>query len=164
LLAPALQSISAEPTESERQISSVREQWEKAWNAKDQKTLFALYDKDAVLVPPTGERITGRDNIENYFQPLIKESSNLTTANHKTEESKGLMHESGDFEHTVTRPASVKIGSDSSIKMGAGSSMKLGTISRHVHGKYRMTLKRASEGKWFIVEHGWNEVPDAPAK
>jgi hypothetical protein len=41
-LAMAFQPLAAQAADSEGQISSVREQWEKAWNAKDLKTLTAV--------------------------------------------------------------------------------------------------------------------------
>lgn len=154
LLGMVVQPIAAWAADADAQISGVREQWEKAWNAKDLETLIGLYTDDAVLIF-NGKSVKGKDNIKNQFSEINKSSSDL---NLKSEQSKGTVSDSGSFHHTVTRPASLKIGSDSSIKMGADSSIKVGTVSRKVQGKYSLGLKR-EKGKLLIAEHTWNETP-----
>src|SRR4051812_27340797 len=86
------QSMAAQPV-----ADSVREEWAKAWNGKDLKALLSLYDDDAILTAPTGERITGRDNIENYLTPIIKDSSNFSFSNPKTDHSGKLVQDSGSL-------------------------------------------------------------------
>ena len=56
---PIFPSYSALAADAEEQVSSVRDQWETAWNAKDLDTLVTLYADDAVLVF-NGNAITGR--------------------------------------------------------------------------------------------------------
>src|SRR5688500_4385640 len=92
--------LAAQAADAGAQISSVREQWEKAWNAKDLETLIGLYTDDAVLIF-NGKSVTGKDNIKKQFSEINKSSSDF---NLKSEQSKGTVSDSGSFQHTVTRP------------------------------------------------------------
>lgn len=163
LLAPAYQSMDAHgASHPEAQVSEVRDQWAKAWNDKDPKALLALYDDSAILIPPTGERISGRDNIENYLTEAMKDSSNLTFSNLQTDHSGKLVNDSGSLQHTITRMPTLKFGPGTVLKLGAGTVFKIGPVSRQVEGTYVMLLKREPKSKLLIVEHTWNETTAAP--
>jgi len=153
LLGMVFEPIAAWAADADAQISSVREQWEKAWNAKDLETLIGLYTDDAVLIF-NGKSVTGKDNIKKQFSEINKSSSDL---NLKSEHSKGTVSDSGSFRHTVIRSASVKVGSDTGLKIGEGSGLKIGSTSRKEQGKYILGLKR-EKGKLLIAEHIWNEI------
>lgn len=156
LFAAPFQSLAAQPdSDPVRQVSDLREQWAKAWNENDLKALVVLYDEEAVLTLPTGERISGRENIQSYLTPIIKESSNLTFSNPKTDHSGKLVKDSGSFQHTITSPALKVSASKNALKLGSGS-------SRQVEGNYVLVLKRESQGRLFIVEHALSDVPAAP--
>ncbi len=159
LFAAPFQSLAAQPaSDSVSQISGIREEWAKAWNEKDLKALLALYDDDAILTPPTGERISGRDNIENYLTQIIKDSSNFIFSNPKTDHSGKLVHDSGSLQYTITGMPTLKFGAGTTLKLGAGTNFKIGPVSRRVEGNYVMVLKRESQGRLLIVEHSWSEV------
>jgi ketosteroid isomerase-like protein len=165
LFAAPFQSLAAQPdSDPVRQVSDLREQWAKAWNENDLKALVVLYDEEAVLTPPTGERISGRENIQSYLTPIIKESSNLTFSNPKTDHSGKLVKDSGSFQHTITSPALKVSASKNALKLGASkNALKLGSgSSRQVEGNYVLVLKRESQGRLFIVEHALSDVPAAP--
>ena len=154
LLGMVFEPIAAWAADADAQISSVREQWEKAWNAKDLETLIGLYTDDAVLIF-NGKSVTGKENIKKQFSEINKSSSEL---NLKSEQSKVTVSDSGSFQHTVTRPTSVKLGSGAGLKLGEGTGMKIGSTPRKEQGKYSLVLKR-EKGKLLIAEHTWNETP-----
>jgi ketosteroid isomerase-like protein len=156
LIATLLAAAQSMAAQSGPDISSVREEWEKAWNEKNLTEVLGLYADDAVLLV-NGKPITGRDNIENHFKEIIKDSSDLKLTTNKTNDSGKGTHDSGSVQYTLTRMASVKMGSGTTLKIGAGTAFKIGTVSRQVEGDYLMILKR-EKGKWLIVEHAWNEA------
>ena len=131
--------------------STVREDYEKAWNTKDPTAVAALYANDAILVA-NGTKISGRDNIEKHFSEAIKNSTNFELKSTKTEDSKGGIHDSGTLQYNM--PASLRIGADAEVRIGDGA--KLGIASRQVKGTYSFTAERDKD-KWVISEHVWNE-------
>src|ERR1700722_19486885 len=56
---------------SKEGIEKVREEWTKNFNSKNLTKLMSLYADDAAIMPPTGERIVGKEKVAAYFKLLF---------------------------------------------------------------------------------------------
>jgi hypothetical protein len=56
---------------SANDIAKVSEQWAREWKAKNLDELIALYAEDAVFMPATGSRVTGRAAIRELFEKAL---------------------------------------------------------------------------------------------
>lgn len=63
-------SVVSAPSVAES-VEKVRLEWLANWNAKNLKGVMALYADDAVLLPSSGERITGKAKIGEYFKSIF---------------------------------------------------------------------------------------------
>src|ERR1022692_1715166 len=74
-----------------------------ACNTKNLAGLVALYDANAVLMPPTGERIVGKEKITDYFKQIFASASRLTInlTSDETDTSGDLGFDSGQYEETI---------------------------------------------------------------
>jgi len=114
-----------------------------AFNAKDAAKVGALYEQDAVLMPPNQALIKGRAAIEAWFKGGFDEGfSNLRLAPFRTEVSGDLAYVAGTY--TI------------SSKMPSGPFED--------RGKYIEVWKR-SAGQWRIAADIFNsDLPPPPAK
>jgi uncharacterized protein (TIGR02246 family) len=58
-------------TDPEIAIRALVHEWEKAAAAKDSKAIGALYAETATLLPPGQQPITGRQNIQTFWQGFL---------------------------------------------------------------------------------------------
>ena len=136
-------------------IDQVRKQWVQAFNAKDSQALRDLYDQNAVLMPPTGERIVGKEKITEYFGQMFASASRLTMnpESDRSDSSGDLGFDGGHYEETVVTGGGIR----GAIIRGAVIQGGGGTQSVH-RGNYLVVLKRLT-GKWLIVQQATTEVP-----
>lgn len=121
---------SAKPT-----VSSVRDAWIAAFNAKQADKVAALYANDAVMITPDSI-LNGRDAIRANIQKQL------------------------DAGATNVQVVSTKSGGDADFQWDAGDySQKVGT--KEVRGRYLVNLRMVN-GKWVLVAHA--SVPSAATK
>jgi ketosteroid isomerase-like protein len=84
-------------------IDQLRAQWIQHWNARELDALMALYSADAVLLPPPGELIVGREKIKEHFKQLFDSapSIHIQLTSDKTNSSGDLASDSGTYEETI---------------------------------------------------------------
>jgi ketosteroid isomerase-like protein len=93
-------------------IAKARAAWESDFNSKDVPGLMSLYAEDAALLPPSGERIIGKDKIAAYFKTLFGSSSTLHVKldSENTANASDLGYDSGTYEEVVTHAGGVTLG------------------------------------------------------
>jgi uncharacterized protein (TIGR02246 family) len=113
-------------------------EWARAWGAKDLERLVGLYADDAVFLPATGGRITGRTAIKDLFrQALETNSSQLRIRSIRTQVEGGLAFDSGEYEE----------------ERKSGDSTQAG------RGQYLVVCRQDATGTWRIIEHVWTDTP-----
>jgi ketosteroid isomerase-like protein len=119
-------------------VAQISGQWAKEWSAKNLEALIALYADDAVFLPATGTRVTGRAAIRDLFEKaLAANASELHLQSKVTEQSGNLAYDSGDYEEKTIS----------------------GGIARPGRGNYLVVFRRDGKNQWRIVEHMWTDVP-----
>jgi uncharacterized protein (TIGR02246 family) len=119
-------------------LAKISEQWAKEWGAKNLEALIGLYAEDAVFLPATGSRVTGRAAIRNLFEKaLAVNTSELRVHSKAAEQSGNLAYDSGEYEEF----------------------MSSGGVTRSGRGNYLVVFRRNSKNQWHIVEHMWTDVP-----
>ena len=113
-------------------VSKISEQWAKEWGAKNLDAVVALYAEDAVFLPSTGSRVTGRAAIRELFaSALASHSSELHVRSKRTEQSGQLAYDSGEYEETSTT----------------------GGVKRSGRGNYLVVFRREGRNQWRIIQH-----------
>lgn len=123
-------------TATVEELGQMNRDFAKALNAKDAVAAAAVYDINASLLPPNEPIITGRANIQAYWQGLI--DAGLVDAKVKTiaASSDGdLGYEIGTFELKIQ--------------------LEDGTMVID-KGKYTEILQRNAEGKWISLYGMWS--------
>lgn len=115
-----------------------------ALRVKDVAKAFALFADRAVLLPPSGETVSGRIEIEAYIKERVERGALvLAIVSTGSSAAEGLGFDSGTCEFTVTPVSGEK-------KKGRGT---------------YVALFRQSDGKWKIDRLTWNSTwlptPDA---
>ena len=124
-------------TAGAQRVAAVCAEWAGAWGAKDLERLVGLYADDAVFLPATGGRITGRAAIKELFrQALETNSSRLQIRSIRTHVEGGLAFDSGEYEER-----------------------KSGDSTRPGRGQYLVVCRRDATGTWRIIEHVWTDTP-----
>ena len=119
-------------------VAKISEQWAKEWKAKNLDALMTLYAEDAVFMPATGSRVTGRNAIRELFEKaLAVYTSDVRVHSKVTEQSGQLAYDSGEYDETSTS----------------------GGVQRSGKGNYLVILRRDNKNQWRIVEHMWTDVP-----
>ena len=118
------------------ELSQMNRDFVKALNDKDAVAAANCYTEDATLYPPNEGPVTGRDNIQKYWEGAIA---------------------AGVFEAKV---ASKFSGSNGNLGYEVGRlQMKIpmpdGTVLVE-NGKYTEILKRGNDGKWRSAVGIWN--------
>jgi uncharacterized protein (TIGR02246 family) len=117
-------------------FAHLRTEWANQLHAKQLDRFAALYTPDAVFLPPTGERITGRDAIREMTRGVMAQFTSTITLHSITAERSGdLAYDSGDFTETLVATAD-------GAKMDS-------------RGNYLMILKRSQDGSWSIAQQVW---------
>ena len=118
------------------ELSQMNKDFAKALVAKDALAASKLYSEDASLLPPNEPIVTGRANIQKYWQAGIDagivDASVSTIA---TGSNGDLGYEIGRFELKIK-------GADGKIVLDKG--------------KYTELLKRNADGKWISIYGMWN--------
>ena len=135
----------------------LREKWVKSWNSKQLDELLKLYAEDAVLSPPSGERIVGTDKIRIYFKAIFDGASSLNIrVDSKKEYASGeLEYDNGVYEDTVTRAGGVSFGGN--IALGGNLAVGGGGGKSTTQGSYLVVVRR-DNGRWLIVQQATTEV------
>jgi uncharacterized protein (TIGR02246 family) len=129
---------SASGPQSATGVAKISEQWAKEWKAKNVDALMALYAEDAVFMPATGTRVTGRSAIRELFaKALAVYTSDIHVHSKVTEQSGHLAYDSGEYDEMSTS----------------------GGVQRAGKGNYLVILRRDNKNEWRIVQHMWTDVP-----
>ncbi|MFN7014346.1 MAG: YybH family protein [Bacteroidia bacterium] len=126
------------------ELGQMNRDFAKALTAKDAVAAAILYDENASLLPPNEPIITGRANIQAYWQGAI--DAGLIDASVKTIDAKS----DGDLGY--------EIGMFTIRFRGAKSDTIVET------GKYTEILKRNSEGKWISAYGMWSNNEPIPTQ
>jgi uncharacterized protein (TIGR02246 family) len=109
--------------------------WAAAWSDNDIDAQMALYTPDAVLMPPTGERLAGADAIREYtIKTLRNHDADIQLTSLRTAATGYLAYDSGTYREVLT------------ARTGRHNS----TVR---YGSYVIVLMRVGDGSWKIVEH-----------
>ena len=124
-------------------LNKLAEAWTAAFNAKDAAKLAAFYTEDATLMPPNEPIVTGRSNIQAWFQKAM---------------DRGFSD--GRLMPRESAPAGTQayeVGTYSLNEKGAGGAPMTDK------GKYVVVLKRVS-GEWKIAHDIFNsDLPPPPS-
>lgn len=119
-------------------IACISEQWAEHWSARKLDAVVALYADDAVFLPSTGSRVTGKAAIRELFaKALATNTTKLRVQSRTRGQSGDLAYDSGEYEETTTS----------------------GGVTRTGRGNYLMILRRVGAERWLIVEHMWTDAP-----
>src|SRR5205085_5424103 len=103
-----------------------------AMSGNDMATVMTYYADDAVLLPPNAPAVHGKPAIEKFWSGMLATAKfGLTLTPDNILSSGDLATEVGHYNLTITPP-------------GGGASMQ-------DKGKYSVTWRRQSDGKWRIA-------------
>ena len=121
------------------ELSQMNKDFAKALNDKDAMAASLLYSEDASLLPPNEPIMTGRENIQKYWQAALDAgTTNVSVSTMSTGSNGDLGYEIGRF--TLSYP-----GEDGKMIVEKG--------------KYTEILKRRADGKWISIYGIWNSDP-----
>jgi len=140
LLGPA-PAVSAGADEAA--IDKIRAAFNAAYNAGDAKAMGALIDRNAVWMPPTGEKaIIGADKVVHRYTAFFEKTRSAF------ELQPGMIQVSGRWAF-LNGP-----WHRADAEKKTGKSMKHG-------GYYLMVFKKQTDGSWKIFRDIWNDVGQA---
>ena len=116
----------------------------KALTAKDAEAAANLYDENASILPPNEPIVTGRANIQAYWQGVI---------------------DAGILDGTV-KTIDAKSNGDLGYEIGTFTLRFLGEQNDTIveKGKYTEILKRNEVGKWISTYGMWSSNEQVPAE
>jgi ketosteroid isomerase-like protein len=121
------------------ELSQMNKDFAKALNDNDAIAASLLYSEDASLLPPNEPIVTGRKNIQKYWQAALDAgTSDVSVSTISTGSDGDLGYEIGRFQ--LSYP-------------GADGKMIV------EKGKYTEILKRTADGKWISINGIWNSDP-----
>ncbi|WP_163712672.1 YybH family protein [Mangrovibacterium lignilyticum] len=126
------------------ELGQMNRDFAKALTAKDALAAANLYDENASLLPPNEPIVTGRTNIQAYWQGAI--DAGIIDASVKTIDAKSngdLAYEIGTFTLRFSGAAN-----DTIVEVG----------------KYTEILKRNEEGKWISTYGMWSSNDPVPTE
>tara|TARA_R110002096_G_scaffold85153_1_gene196105 strand:+ start:919 stop:1425 length:507 start_codon:yes stop_codon:yes gene_type:complete len=126
------------------ELGQMNRDFAKALTAKDAVAAAIVYDENASILPPNEPIVTGRDNIQAYWQGAI--DAGIIDATVKTIDAKS----NGNLGY--------EIGTFTMRFHGA----KNDTITEV--GKYTEILERNEEGKWISTYGMWSSNAPMPAE
>ena len=125
----------AKPATAE-ELSQMNKDFAKALNDKDAVAAANLYTEDATLLPPDEPPVSGRANIQKYWEGALAAGAfDVSVATTSTGSNGDLGYEVGRFQM--------------SIKQADGSV----TVE---HGKYIELLRHMEDGTWKSTHGVWN--------
>jgi ketosteroid isomerase-like protein len=132
------QSDSQRPASSE-ELSQMNKDFAKALLAKDAAAASMLYAEDASLLPPNEPIVTGRKNIQQYWQGAIDAGIlDMSVTTIATGSNGDLGYEIGRYQMTIRQPDGKAVTEN---------------------GKYAELLKRSKDGAWKSIYGIWNADP-----
>jgi len=121
------------------ELSQMNKDFAKALLAKDAAAASMLYAEDASLLPPNEAIVTGRKNIQQYWQGAIDAGIlDISVTTIATGSNGDLGYEIGQYQMTIRQPD--------------------GTALTEM-GKYTELLKRSEDGTWNSIYGMWNADP-----
>ena len=134
--APAPEPEDTTEADIEAIEASVAE-WLAAWNAADSATLSSLYTDDAILMPPDGPNIQGREPVGQFWQDNFDEFTGQQTATAEEVRVLGDMAFARGTYQVVRTP-------------------KAGGEEEERSGKFFDLYERQLDGSWKLSRHTWN--------
>ena len=140
----SLDSEKASPSATVEELGQMNRDFAKALTVKDAVAAANLYDENGSLLPPNEPIVTGRANIQAYWQGAI---------------------DAGIIDASV-RTIDAKSDGDLGYEIGTFTLRFQGTKNDTIEetGKYTEILKRNSEGKWISIYGMWSSNEPMPAK
>jgi len=134
------------------QIARIRERWMQYWNAGELPAILQGYAADAVLLPPSGQRVTGREAIGKYFQQIRGSGvGTLSLQSVACFVAGPLAYDSGRLKYTA---AGAALNQPNQVSPSASA----GPSGHPVEGNYLVVLRRQPDGRWLIVQHAFTEA------
>jgi uncharacterized protein (TIGR02246 family) len=88
------------------EILAIAQAWEKCANARDARGIAALYTENATLLPPGQPAITGRQNIQGFWQGFFDAgASDAKLKSIQISGSGDLAYEVGEFSAMMPQPS-----------------------------------------------------------
>jgi ketosteroid isomerase-like protein len=143
-------STVAPAQKTEDGIEKIRAEWVNSFKSKNLEKLMSLYADDAAVMPPTGERIVGKEKVTAYFKNLFDSATTLDVkvGSEITKSDGELGYDSGSYEQVVMR-GGTKISGGVVI---SGNVTIQGGGSREVsNGSYLVVLRHESNN-WVIIQ------------
>ncbi len=137
LCQPNPQALTAVRNEIQRAYGN----WTEAEKRKDAEAAAALYDADAIVLPPRGELVRGQAAIMQYYQHLNFRPMRLIEATFTT------------IDLQVCGAVAVEL-SDS---WGKAEVPNLGAVPFHRRGS--VTWRQQDDGSWKIYRQVWEDLP-----
>jgi uncharacterized protein (TIGR02246 family) len=128
------------PVDATLAIHQIGDDWARNWNAGDVDKVVAVYDPDAVYLPPHHETVHGRDAIREYLRgPCSHGQTGLAFDVTYIKQSGAVAWDVGTYRMNVRQHDGTTIED---------------------HGKYLTVWKRAG-ANWLITADAWSS--DLPA-
>jgi ketosteroid isomerase-like protein len=135
-------------------IAKARAAWESNFNSKNLPGLMSLYAEDAEMLPPSEDRLVGKDKIAAYFKALFDSASTVYVKldSHTAVDSADLGYDSGSYENYIiyggAPNSGASAGASGSVTTGGGGSREVAS------GSYLFVLTHKA-GKWLFVQQAW---------
>lgn len=125
------------------ELGQMNRDFAKALTAKDAEAAANLYDENASILPPNEPIVTGRANIQDYWQGVI---------------------DAGILDGTV-KTIDAKSNGDLGYEIGTFTLRFLGAQNDTIveKGKYTEILQRNKEGKWISTYGMWSSNEPIPS-
>lgn len=129
-------------------ITDLETQANSDWAAKSADKIVNFYADDAVLMTPGAEPVKGRDAIKTTLNGMLADKAlSLTFKSSKVDVAKSgdLGYTQGDYQMTMTNPATHKVMND--------------------HGTYVTTFRKQADGSWrAVADIATSSVPPGAPK
>ena len=129
-------------------ITDLETQANSDWAAKSADKIVNFYADDAVLMTPGSEPVKGKDAIKTTLNGMLADKAlSLTFKSSKVDVAKSgdLGYTQGDYQMTMTNPATHKVMND--------------------HGNYVTTYRKQADGSWkAVADIATSAVPPSAPK
>lgn len=133
----------ADTSADEAAIHALVQSFNDHLKAQNDSALAAMYAADAVLLPPNLPRVSGTDNIRQFWAQIWPLKATL-----------------------VIQPERVRVSGDLAVEEGSWTwSVPAPTGEQRDNGKYLVSWRKV-DGKWLIAQDMWssdNPPPPSPA-
>ena len=146
--APAAEEAVEEAATTEADVEAInsqRDEFITLNNANDAAGLASLYTNDAMLMPPNQEAVSGKQEIQSWFQTTFDQfTSEITLASEELEVGGDWAFDRGAYLIVLTPKASGEAAED--------------------RGKYITILRKQADGSWKMARDIWNSDNLLPAQ